>query len=84
LWASFALTLNHSLAFLGGRPWLGAALGLFGGPLAYWAAAATFGAVGFGVPVAWAMVALGLAWALMLPLMLALNRRVAAPGLAPA
>ena len=76
LWAAFAMTLNHSMAFLGDRPWLAALLGLVGGPLVYWAAAGTFGAVDFGVPTAWIMAALALAWALLLPLLMTLNKRL--------
>lgn len=37
LWAQFATTLNLSLAWLKGRPVLGAVFGLVGGPLAYFA-----------------------------------------------
>ncbi|MCU0760090.1 MAG: DUF2878 domain-containing protein [Steroidobacteraceae bacterium] len=37
LWAQFATTLNLSLAWLKGRPLLGVAFGLLGGPLAYYA-----------------------------------------------
>jgi len=68
LWASFALTLNHSLSFLRDRPGLSAALGSVGGPLAYASAAAGFEAVHFGVPMAWVMVALAIGWACALPL----------------
>ena len=84
LWFGFAMTLNHSLAFLGGRPWLAALLGLLGGPLAYWAASSAFGAVRFGVPIASVMVALALAWAVTLPLLMTLNRRWASAEPAPA
>ncbi|MBP8081509.1 MAG: DUF2878 domain-containing protein [Arenimonas sp.] len=77
LWAAFAMTLNHSLAFLEDRPWLAALLGLVCGPLAYSAAAGTFNAVDFGVPLPWIMVALALAWALLLPLLMSLNKRLA-------
>ena len=77
LWAAFAMTLNHSLSFLEGRPWLAASLGLVGGPLAYWAAAGAFDAVDFGVPAPWILSALALGWALLLPLLVSLNQRVA-------
>lgn len=75
LWAGFAMTLNHSLAFLGDRPCSSILLGLLGGPLAYWAAADAFGALAFGAPVVWVMTALALAWAALLPVLLALNKR---------
>ena len=81
LWAAFAMTLNHSLSFLQDRPWIAAMLGLVCGPLAYWAAAGTFNAVEFGVPLPWIMSALGLGWALLLPLLMIVNKRLApAPG----
>ncbi len=78
MWAGFALTLNHSLAFLRERPWLAAALGMFGGPLAYWTAAGAFDAVSFGAPVSWVLGALALAWGALLPLLFALDRRLVA------
>lgn len=78
LWSGFALTLNHSLAFLRERPWLAAGFGLIGGPMAYWAAAGAFDAVDFGAPVPWVIAALGLGWALILPMLFALDKRVAA------
>jgi hypothetical protein len=37
LWAQFATTLNLSLAWLKGRPFVGVVFGLLGGPLAYYA-----------------------------------------------
>lgn len=79
LWAGFALTLNHSMAFLRDRPWASAAFGLVGGPLAYWTAAGAFDAVSFGVPVAWVMAALAAGWAAVLPLLYGLDQRLARP-----
>lgn len=73
LWAAFALTLNHSLAVLQRHRALAAALGAVGAPLAYLGAARAE-AVSFAAPL-WAALALGLAWALVLPLLLALARR---------
>ena len=77
LWAGFALTLNHSMGFLRERPWAAALLGLVGGPLAYWTAAGAFDAVSFGVPVIWAMSALAIGWAAVLPLLFGLDQRLA-------
>ena len=76
LWAGFALTLNHSMDFLRGRPALAAAFGAVGGPLAYGSAAGAFDAVTFGAPVAWVMAALALGWALVLPALFALDERL--------
>jgi hypothetical protein len=81
MWAGFALTLNHSMAFLRGRPWLAALFGLVGGPLAYWGAAKGFGAVAFGGPPALALAVLAVVWAIALPLMYALQRPAAGNGL---
>ncbi|MBV9697699.1 MAG: DUF2878 family protein [Gammaproteobacteria bacterium] len=64
LWGAFALTLNHSLAWLRGRPALAAALGAAGGPLAYAAAARLAGAVQFGGLLATGALAAGWAGAL--------------------
>jgi hypothetical protein len=74
LWANFATTLNVSLRPLRGRPWLAAGLGAVGGPAAYWGGAElgamTFHDLGAG------LAALGLAWALLTPLLLALAARL--------
>lgn len=74
IWAAFALTLNHSLRFLAGRPWLGAILGAVGGPCAYTAARA-LGAVSFTVPDAMALSVLSVSWAIVLPATVEFNRR---------
>lgn len=64
IWAAFALTLNHSLAFLHGRTALATLLGALGAPLAYLAAARGFGVVSFAQPAWRGLVALAFAWAL--------------------
>lgn len=74
IWASFALTLNHSLSFLRGRPWLASALGAVGGPLAYASAARGFGALAFGVDEGLALLSLALTWALVVPLLMRLAK----------
>jgi hypothetical protein len=60
LWAAFAMTLGHSLAWL--RPGSAALFGALGGPLAY-LGAERLGAVDLAMPVA-AVVALAIGWAL--------------------
>lgn len=75
LWVGFILTLNHSLAFLRDRPWLAALFGLVGGPLAYSASARVFDAVGFGAPTTHVLLAVGLAWALFMPMSFVLLKR---------
>ncbi len=78
LWVGFAMTLNHSMGFLRGQPWLAAAFGALGGPLAYWTAAGAFDAVSFGRPVLWVLLALAIGWAAILPLLFALDQRLGA------
>lgn len=70
IWLAFSMTINHSLAFLKRRHALGALLGAIGGPLAYWLAADGFGAVRFDAPVMTVLVGLGIAWALMIPMLM--------------
>lgn len=72
LWINFALLPNHSLRFMRGRPWLAAATGALLAPLAYRGGAA-LGAAEFAQPQWHGLVALGLAWAIILPCLLALT-----------
>lgn len=74
MWVGFGLTVNHSLSGLKPHPALGALLGLLGGPLAYWAAERAWGAVAIA-PSIWPYVALGVAWAVITPLLLRLGER---------
>lgn len=77
IWAAFALTLNHSLAFLSGRPVLAVALGAVGAPLAYLAAARGFGVITFAEPAWKGFVALGSAWAIAMYLFGLFGKRFA-------
>lgn len=74
LWALFATTLNVSLKSLQSRPWLAAALGAVGGPLAYYAGA-RLGALQLVQPAAM-LAALAVGWALLTPLLLSAARRL--------
>ena len=75
LWAAFAMTLNHSLRWVLGRPFLAALLGALGGPLAYAAAARGFGAVTLEPP-AWASLgSIAAGWALALALFALVGER---------
>jgi Protein of unknown function (DUF2878) len=67
LWTSFALALNHSLAFLHHRAWLGCLLGCCGAPAAYWAASRGWHALAFGDRPLLCLVLVGLIWALLMP-----------------
>lgn len=69
LWIQFATTLHFSLAWLGGRPLLGALLGAVSGPLAYWSGI-RFGAAEMGESLWPSLAHIGLGWALALPLLL--------------
>jgi len=79
LWAAFALTLTHSMAWFINRPWAAAGFGLIGGPVAYAGASAAAGAVAFPQGSVLALLAVGLGWALALPLLYALDRRMSSP-----
>lgn len=73
MWPLFASTLNVSLRSLKPRPWLAAAVGLAGGPLAYYGGA-KLGALHFDAPSA-ALVAIAIGWGILTPALLASARR---------
>lgn len=68
LWMSFALTLNHSLAYLKTHPRFAAALGGVGAPLAY-LAAAHWGALVFPTLFLPALILLSAGWAVVTPVL---------------
>ena len=74
MWALFATTLNLSMGWLKGRPWLAVAFGAVGGPLAY-VAGKKLGGVEMGEPML-ALLVQGLGWAVMMPLLLRLAARL--------
>lgn len=73
IWLAFAMTLNHSMGFLRRHALAASLLGLAGAPLAYWGASRGFGVLGFAEPVVDSLLAVGLAWALLLPVILRLD-----------
>jgi hypothetical protein len=73
LWLSFATTLNRSMRWLRGRPWLAIVFGAIGGPLSY-AAGARLGGLQF-INESAALIALAIGWALITPLLVALGQR---------
>jgi hypothetical protein len=81
MWVGFALTLNHSLAFLRQRPLLSALLGLACGPLAYLTAERVFHAVVIAAPTLPALSALAIGWAILLPLLFRMDRQFVVPQL---
>lgn len=77
LWVGFALTLNHSLAYLAHRPVIAAVAGAIVGPISYWSAGRAFGAVTLGEPVWRSVLALSTGWlAAMLVLSVVARRSV--------
>jgi hypothetical protein len=81
MWALFATSLNLSMAWLKGRPWLAVLFGAVGGPLAY-LAGARLGGLQMPDPV----LALGvqaLGWAVLLPVLTSLAARLNGFGPAP-
>ena len=70
LWGAFAMTMNHSMAWFAPRPWRAAVFAGVGGPLAYLGAARGFAALAFPDPAWPALLYLGVAWAIALPLLL--------------
>lgn len=68
MWLNFAITMNHSLAWLSPRPWLAALFGGFGGATSYYAGF-RLGALTFEAPPLLVVTVIGIAWAIALPLL---------------
>lgn len=79
LWAGFGTTLGASARWLSGRLGLSALVGAAGGPLAY-AAGARLGAMDLGAPRAGSLAVIGAAWALCLPMLVAVADRLGLGG----
>jgi len=71
MWMLFATTLNVSMRWLRGREILAAVFGFFGGPMAY-IAGQKLGGIDLVNQFA-ALVALGIGWAVMMPILLRLS-----------
>lgn len=69
MWVNFAATLTSSLGWLQDRYVLGSVLGAVGGPLTYYGGA-RFGGMTLAEPVAWSLLAVGVEWAICMPLLL--------------
>ncbi len=81
LWGLVASTMNSSLAWLRGRPILGAALGAIAGPMSYEAGIRMgAGAWGAGGQVG-GLILLGLAWGIAIPLFFYWDRPAAGMSL---
>lgn len=76
LWSIYATNLEYSLKWVASRPWLGAALGAFFGPVSY-AAGSTFGILILREPKWQSIAVSSVMWALSTPFVYAvLNRSV--------
>jgi hypothetical protein len=73
LWMAFSLTINHSMSWLKGRWVMAVLFGAIGGPLVFWIAARYWHAVEIVEPQWRGLIALGVEWALMTPLLLMLS-----------
>ena len=73
MWMLFGTTLNLSMGWLKGRPWLAAAFGAFGGPASY-IAGQKLGGIVF-VDYYAAVIALATGWAIFMPLLLIVAER---------
>jgi hypothetical protein len=79
MWASFALTLRHSMTFLLGRPTVALVFGAIGGPLAYFGASRGWQVIVFAEPRWMALLALAIGWGLAIPLLTMLAQRWSEP-----
>ena len=78
LWAMFATTLNASLAWLQRSPLLAPVSGAASAPLAYWAGA-RIGAIEL-IELLPALLAIGIAWAFVLPVLTHAARAIGSPA----
>lgn len=81
MWMMFATTLNQSMGWLKGRAVLAAVLGGIAGPASY-LAGQKLGGIQFQEPV-YAMAALAIGWAVLMPIVVELAERLDGVGPAP-
>jgi hypothetical protein len=74
MWMLFATTLNVSMRWLRGKPWLAAVLGLVGGPTTY-LTGQKLGGIVLSNEFA-ALLALAIGWAIMMPLLMWLSEKL--------
>jgi len=74
MWMLFATTLNVSMRWLRGKPWLAAFFGAYGGPAAYLAGEALGGIVLTNRLAA--LLALGVGWAVIMPVLMGLSEQL--------
>jgi hypothetical protein len=73
MWVGFALTVNHSMAWMKEHRWLPAILGFIGGPLAYFAGL-RLGAVEYLVDPWFVSTILGIVWAIALTILVKISK----------
>lgn len=76
LWVGFALTINHSMAWLDSNPYLPALLGFIGGPMSY-LAGLKIGAVEYHQSTLLVSACLGMAWAISLTILVRARKATA-------
>lgn len=77
LWLAFATTIKAFLSFLQTRLVLAALLGMCAGPISYYFAM-QLNAVSFSYPLTYTLTILAITWAVLLPILLALNQKLTA------
>ncbi len=83
LWVGFALTLNHSLAYLAHRPVVATIAGAVVGPISYWSAGRAFDAVTLADPFWRSVIALSFGWGLAMLVLSVFARRSGMPAPSP-
>lgn len=78
MWAGFALTINHSMAWLAAHPLLPALMGIIGGPMAYYAGL-KLGAVKYLIDPIIISALLAVVWASALTMLVRLSQSSKAP-----
>ena len=73
MWCGFVATVNHSMSWLKGRPFLAVMAGTIFGPLAY-IAGEGFNAIIFNLPLLHSCVILALVWGISIPIIYTVNR----------
>jgi hypothetical protein len=74
MWMLFATTLNVSMRWMRGKPWVAAIFGLFGGPTTY-LAGQKLGGIVLVNPTA-AYLALAMGWAIIMPVLMWLSENL--------
>lgn len=79
LWMGLGLTLNHSFGWLMRRPAWAVPVMAIGGPVSYWGAQASFGAVHFSAPASAGVLTLGALWGAATGVLIVLAARLKRP-----